>query len=106
MSWLRARKAPDVSPDFTGLQLQTSVSTLAIPIVWGITKLSVNVIWYNNFKAVPQYSTSSGKGGKSSSSVSGYSYTADAMMRCARGRSRKSESSGRTNRPTRSPRSA
>ncbi len=44
MSWF-GRKKTDVKPDYTGLQLQTSVSTLPIPILWGRNKLAGNVLW-------------------------------------------------------------
>ena len=85
MSFLRGKKSPGVAPDFTGLQLQTSVNTLPIPIVWGQTKLSANVIWYNNFKATAQTTKSSGKGGGGKSTVSGYTYSADLMMALCEG---------------------
>ena len=47
---LVSRQDRDQTPDYTGLQLQTSVSTLPIPIVWGQTKAAANVIWYSNFQ--------------------------------------------------------
>jgi Putative phage tail protein len=85
MSFLRtAKKQASVTPDYTGLQLQTSVNTLPVPIVWGRTKISANILWYQNFKAVPQYSKSSGKGG-SHKTVTGYSYQADLILGLAEG---------------------
>ena len=50
MGWFRQKKATGVTPDYTGLQLQTSVSTLPVPILWGQTKSAANVIWYRNFQ--------------------------------------------------------
>jgi hypothetical protein len=88
MSFLRTAKAKRaVTPDYTGLQLQTSVSTLPVPIVWGQNKLAANVLWYQNFKAVPQYSKSSGKGGLfgGKGSPTSYNYTADIIMGLAEG---------------------
>ncbi len=38
------------TPDYTGLQIQTAVNTLPIPILWGTSKLAPNVIWYNDFQ--------------------------------------------------------
>lgn len=38
------------APDYTGLQIQTAVNTLPVPIVWGESKLAPNVVWYNNFQ--------------------------------------------------------
>jgi Putative phage tail protein len=52
---------PSTTPDYTGLQIQTAVSTLPIPIVWGLSKLAPNVIWYSNFQTY--YGESGGKGG-------------------------------------------
>ena len=49
MSWFRNSKAA-TTPDYTGLQLQTSVNTLPIPIVWGQTKAAANIVWYQNFQ--------------------------------------------------------
>jgi hypothetical protein len=89
MSFLRtAKNKKAVTPDYTGLQLQTSVNTLPVPIVWGQNKVAANVLWYQNFKAIPQYSKSGGgKGGVFSSkgSVTSYNYTADIIMGLAEG---------------------
>jgi hypothetical protein len=88
MSFLRTAKSKTaVTPDYTGLQLQTSVNTLPVPIVWGQNKVSANVLWYQNFKAVPQYTKSTGKGGlfNSKGTVSNYDYTADLIMGLAEG---------------------
>ncbi len=65
---------PSTTPDYTGLQIQTAVNTLPIPIVWGMSKLAPNVIWYNNFQT--SYGSGGGKGGlfgDSSSSETTYS---------------------------------
>jgi Putative phage tail protein len=48
------------TPDYTGLQIQTAVNTLPIPLVWGMSKLAPNVIWYNNFQT--QNGLGGGKG--------------------------------------------
>jgi hypothetical protein len=79
MSWLRSKT---VKPDYTGLQLQTSVNTLPIPIVWGQTKVAANVIWYNNFRT---HNAGGGKGGLFSSPSSGYTYSADLIMALCEG---------------------
>ena len=82
MSWLRASKGQ--KPDYTGLQLQTSVTTLPIPIGWGQFKISPNVIWYENFQS---QGGSGGKGhlfsgGSSSQTIT---YTADIIMALCEG---------------------
>ena len=52
------------TPDYTGLQIQTAVNTLPIPVIWGMSKLAPNVIWYNDFAT--NYGSGGGKGGGSS----------------------------------------
>ncbi len=88
MSWF-SRKKSDVKPDYTGLQLQTAVSTLPIPIVWGRNKLAGNVIWYQRFVAAPSYSGGKGAGGKGGlgggHSVTGYTYQADIIIALCEG---------------------
>jgi Putative phage tail protein len=79
---------PATPVSYTGMQIQTAVNTLPVPLVWGQARLAPNVIWYNNFV------THQGGGGKSSgkggifstgaSSVS-YTYTADVMLALCEG---------------------
>ena len=82
MSWFRQTKPTGVAPDYTGLQLQTSVSTLPIAIIWGQTKASANVIWYTNFQ---RHSEGGGGKGGSSAAPSGYTYSADVMLALCEG---------------------
>ena len=63
MSWLG--RNPNAKPDYTSLEIQTSASTLPIPIVWGQNKLAPNVLWFANFHAGP------GSGGKGSGGKGG-----------------------------------
>jgi len=74
-----------VKPAYTGLQLQTSVNTLPIPIIWGITKAAANVIWYANFQAIPVQTSSGGKGGGDSTTTSSYNYSADLILALCEG---------------------
>src|ERR1700722_8371635 len=88
MSFLRRNN--NAKPDYTALQVQTSTSTLPIPIVWGQNKLAPNLIWYANFKAV---SGGSGKGvggkggafGAGAAASADYTYTADLIMALCEG---------------------
>jgi hypothetical protein len=80
MSWFRQKGA--VKPDYTGLQLQTSVNTLPIPIVWGQSKVATNVVWYTNFQT---HGGGGGKGGLFSTSNTAYSFTADLIMALSEG---------------------
>lgn len=86
MSFLRsAGSSPVATPQFTGLQIQTSSSALPIPILYGTTRVAPNIIWANKFQAVAQYSQpTGGKGGLFSPSsgpqLTGYDYTTAIMM--------------------------
>jgi len=75
------------TPDYTGLQIQTAVNTLPIPIVWGESKLAPNVVWYNNFQT--NEGGGKGSGGKGglfgSSGAVTYTYSAAVIMALAEG---------------------
>ena len=82
MSWLG--RNPNAKPDYTSLEIQTSASTLPIPIVYGQNKLAANVLWFANFRAAPG-SGGKGSGGKGgmfggSSAADSYTYYADLIM--------------------------
>ncbi len=81
MSWFRQKNTQ--KPDYTGLQLQTSVNTLPIPILWGRTKVAANVIWYANFQT--HGSGGGGKGGLFRAPTTGYTYSADLIMALSEG---------------------
>jgi len=81
LSWFRS-PSNQTKPDYTGLQLQTSVSTLPIPICWGQTKLAPNIIFYSNFQT---NAVKSGKGGLFSAPTTGYTYSADIIMALCEG---------------------
>jgi hypothetical protein len=81
MSWLRTKNQ---KPDYTSLQIQTSTSTLPVPICWGQNKISPNVIWYNNFQT--RNGSGGGKGGLFGGNNSGApTYTADLIMALCEG---------------------
>jgi hypothetical protein len=81
MGWFRAKN--NEHPDYTGLQIQTSTSTLPIAIVWGQSKVAANLIWYTNFQT---QGPSGGKGGLfGGSSQTGYTFTADLIMALCEG---------------------
>ena len=75
-------------PDYTGLQIQTAVNTLPIPIVWGMSKLAPNVIWYNNFQVHEGGGKNSGgKGGLfgGGNGVVTYTYSAAVILALCEG---------------------
>jgi hypothetical protein len=86
MSFLRPSvSSPVVTPQYTGLQVQTASSALPIPIVYGTARVAPNIIWANNFQSVAQYSQpTGGKGGLFSPSsgpqLTGYDYTSALIM--------------------------
>lgn len=63
MGFLFKKPANNKAPEFTGLQIQTSVNTMPIPIIYGTPRVTVNLIYYEDFKAVAVKSSSSGKSG-------------------------------------------
>lgn len=79
MGWFRS---DTVKPEFTGLQIQTSASTLPIPIVWGCNKVAGNIIWYQNFQT---QNSGGGKGGVFGSGSSQTTYTADVIIALCEG---------------------
>ena len=81
MSWFRQSGA--TKPDYTGLQLQTSVNTLPIPIVWGQSKIAANVVWYTNFRT--NGGGGGGKGGLFATPSSEYTYSADLILALSEG---------------------
>ena len=83
-----ATKQSAITPDYTGLQIQTAVNALPVPIVWGESKIAPNVIWYNNFQSIPgQSGGGGGKGGifRGAATTTGYTYTASVIMALCEG---------------------
>lgn len=80
MSWFRVKSQ---KPDFTGLQIQTSVSALPVPIVWGQTKAAANVVFYANFQT--QNANGGGKGGLFSPGSATTTYSADLILALCEG---------------------
>src|SRR5580698_9339026 len=81
-----ANKNAAVTPDYTGLQIQTAVNALPIPVVWGESKLAPNVVWYDNFQTHTQQG-GGGKGGvfAGGGTTTGYSYSASVIMALCEG---------------------
>lgn len=66
-------------PEVTGLQFQTAVNTVAIPIGYGSPRVPINIIYANGFRSVKQKAGSSGGKGLLTSgkgAVTGYKYYA------------------------------
>jgi hypothetical protein len=70
---------------YLGLQVQTAVSTLPIPIVWGANKIAPNLIWYANFQVNTNNANGGGKGGLLGNGGNGPVYTADIILAACEG---------------------
>ncbi len=87
-----AKQSAAVTPDYTGLQIQTAVNALPVPIVWGESKVAPNIVWYNNFQTIAQQSGGGGGGGKGGifgggggGTTTSYTYTASVIMALCEG---------------------
>ena len=62
------------------MQFQSSAYGIAIPIVGGVTRLAGNLIYYNDFKAIPTTVTQGGKGGSVKTQNTTFAYQASIIM--------------------------
>lgn len=72
-----------VAPKLGALNVQTSSFGMAVPLVYGQTRISANLIWYGDFTAIPHTTTQSagGKGGGGvESSNTTFTYTVAVAM--------------------------
>lgn len=77
-----------VQPVAAGLRVQTSAYGLTLPIVYGRTRVTGNLIWYNDFTPIPHTTTQSsgGKGGGGGgSSNTTFTYTTSFMLALCEG---------------------
>lgn len=77
---LGGEQPTNYTPNYTGLRIQTSVSTLPIPVAWGAVKLAFNLIDYLDFTK-KNASGQAGKGGGSGP----YDYTASLLVALCEG---------------------
>jgi hypothetical protein len=79
----------NITPAVGAVNIQQSSYGLVLPIVWGRTRITGNLIWYGDFKASPHTETtqSGGKGGAGGikQSTTTYTYSAAVMMALAEG---------------------
>jgi len=61
------------------LQFQSSAYGVVIPVVYGVTRIPGNLIWYGGFKAKPNTITEGGKGGVQTQQTT-YTYSASVAM--------------------------
>ena len=75
-------------PRLGNLRVQTSMYGLTVPLVWGQTRITGNLLWFGNFQSIATTSTSSqgGKGGAGVTQVNTtYEYKAAALLALCRG---------------------
>ena len=77
MSFLIGTSKANVQPQYTGIQIQTSSSTIPVSLVWGKARGAPNLIWYGDFKAI-KHTQQAGKGGGQQSTS--YTYSASVIM--------------------------
>jgi hypothetical protein len=62
------------------LKLQSSAYGVTIPLVYGVTRIPGNLLWYGGFAAIPHTEESGGKGGGVTVTNTTFTYTASVMM--------------------------
>lgn len=67
------------SERFASMRVQTSAYGMVIPLVYGRTRISGNLIWYGDFQAIAHTETSGGKGGGGVETTT-YAYQASVAM--------------------------
>jgi len=81
MSFFLGGGGKKVKPEYTGIQMQTASSVLALAIVWGCNRDAHNLIWYNDFTPHKQKQ----KVGKGGGSVDSYTYSASCILALCEG---------------------
>lgn len=79
---------PDAVPAYNALRIQTSTYGMVIPVVFGKTRITGNLLWYGEFTSIPHYqeTESGGKGGGGSNEyISDYTYTCSFEMALCEG---------------------
>ncbi|HEY1615124.1 MAG TPA: phage tail protein [Rhizomicrobium sp.] len=66
---------------YTELQIQTSAQGVAVALVWGKTRMSPNIVWFNNFQSHKGNGKGGGgKGGGSGKGSGNYTYSAAVIL--------------------------
>lgn len=72
------------APVISSMRLQTSAYGAPVPLMYGRTRLATNLIWYNDFKAIP-HTESQGGGGKGGGGGESTSTTYTYQVACIMG---------------------
>ena len=85
MGFLRAGNTNTQITKYSGLQVQTTSSSVPVPIAYGANILAPNCFWYK-FQPSPQYAGGKGGGkGGGGGTPSSYTYSCAIMMGIAEG---------------------
>jgi hypothetical protein len=76
MSFFFGGGGKKVKPQYTGLGIQTSASTVAVTILYGTNRIPPNIIWQGDFQAHKQKQ----KAGKGGGSVTTYTYSGSYIL--------------------------
>lgn len=76
MGFLFASSKKNKIPEITGLQIQTAVNVVAIPICYGSPRVPMNIIYANGFRSVKEKSGGKGLFSSGKGNVTGYKYYA------------------------------
>jgi hypothetical protein len=90
MSLLFGSPKPALSqqpPAYNALRIQTSTNGMVIPVVFGWTRITGNLIWAGDFKSTAHYQSSGGggKGGTPNTTTVSYTYSVSFIMALCEG---------------------
>jgi len=88
MGFLFKKKTMSSSENRLGaLRIQSSTKGLPIPLVYGTTRVSPDMVWYDDFTAIPHTTetTQGGKGGGVKQQNTTYTYTAGVLLAVCEG---------------------
>jgi len=80
---MSGKRQPQQVPDYTGLSLQTSSMSLAVPYMDGLSRGSPNLIYYSDYE-VHKHTSKGGKGGATGKQTS-YTYSATIILALCEG---------------------
>ena len=82
MSGLLGSSTTTADTPLAGIAIQSSANGIPIPLVYGTTRVTPNLLWYGDFSAIPHTTTqrSGGKGGGQTSSNTSYTYSASFVL--------------------------
>jgi hypothetical protein len=84
MGFFKPKSRGTPAPTYTGIQVQTAVSSLPVALYYGKARGAPNLIWYDDFKTIKKTTKSGGKG-LSGPKQTTYTYSASIIMAMCQG---------------------